>query len=367
MPKFCVANRSLDYDHGKQARSNKRRTPAVLLISCLLAACSKSENAVNPVPDVDAVRLNLAFTCVHEADHLPSLDAEADKLFRYGRYLQKLKGEKDFDDIARYYRIAAAYDHYKANGNVQLLISQGLVSSPDAEKESVDLAARLVDQQILSGYYDIGHYLEGGYGLKKNPEMSLRYFRKAADMGSPEAQYYVADLLAPIDKAPTVAKEMRECATAQGFGKAASALGIDLKTDKHYAEAVKVFQKGVESGNIQSASFLENGFEAPPESDRLYYLALPNDPERARRYDLIERFLDHNDGRNPGIPDIDKIVPLPPAKLPPWDGSFQWQKEQDAAIPPQKPSDELVSKMAKAKHLDPATGLPLPGSADKPS
>lgn len=339
----------------------------IVFLSVSLCACTEKESKVSQLPDLSAVRANLAFVCAHESDHLPSLDPNADILFKYARYLQKNSGPKDYDDILRYYRIAAAYDHYKANTNAQLLISQGLASSPDAEKESVDLASRLVDKGIPSGYYDIGHYLEGGYGLKKNPEMSLRYFRKAADLGSPEAQYYVADLLAPMDKAPEVAKQMRECATAQGFGKAASALGIDLKTDKHYAEAVKAFQKGVESGDVQSASFLENGFEAPPESDRLYYLALSKDPERTRRYDLIARFLDHNDGRNPKVPDIDKIVPLPPAKLPPWDGTFQWQKEQDAATPPQKPSDEFINEMAKAKHLDPATGLPLPGSADKTS
>jgi uncharacterized protein len=59
------------------------------------------------------------------------------------------------------------------------------------------------------------------------------------------------------------------------------------------------------------------------------------------------------------VPDIDQIVPLPPAKLPAWDGTFQWQKDQDAAVPPPKPSDELIARLSKDKHLDPATGLPL--------
>jgi hypothetical protein len=52
-------------------------------------------------------------------------------------------------------------------------------------------------------------------------------------------------------------------------------------------------------------------------------------------------------------------VPLPPAKLPPWDGTFQCQKEQDTAAPPAKPSEELIAGLAREKHLDPATGLPL--------
>jgi hypothetical protein len=57
--------------------------------------------------------------------------------------------------------------------------------------------------------------------------------------------------------------------------------------------------------------------------------------------------------------DIDQIVPLPPATLPPWDGTFQWQKAQDEAVPPQQPSDELSERLSKNKNLDPATGLPL--------
>jgi hypothetical protein len=344
-----------------------RHPLAISLALLLVGACTKTETAVVQLPDMSAVRAKLAFTCTHESDHLPPLDQKADVLFQYGRYLQKKDGPKDFNDIVRYYRIAAAYGHYKANHNAQLLVSQGLADSPDSPAETIALAAQLVEQNIPGGYYDVGHYLEVGYGLKQNPEMSLRYFRKAADLGSPEAQAYVGELLAPLEKAPVIARQMRQCATDQGFGDAASALGIDLSGDKKYQDAVKAFQKGVEAGSIQSASFLEKGFTGPPPSDQLYYLALSNDPERSRRYRAILEFLRTNDGRNPKVPDIDKIAPLPPARLPPWDGTFEWQKEQDAATPPQKPSEELIDQLAKAKHLDPATGLPLAGLLSKTS
>ena len=339
----------------------------VISLAVLVCVCTKKETAVAQLPDMSAVRANLAFTCTHESDHLRPLDANADSLFQYARYLQKKDGPKDFDDILRYYRIAAAYGHYKANENAQLLISQGLALSPKGAKEAVDLAAQLVEQGVPGGYYDIGYYLETGYGLKQNAEMSLRYFRKAADLGNPEAQYRIGELLAPMDKAPAIAKRMRECATDQGYGKAAGTLGVDLQDDGLYLEAINTFQKGVKAGDRLSASFLEKGFSGPPKSDELDYLALPNDPERARRYKAIGDFIDHNENRNPKFPDTDKIVPLPPAKLPPWDGTFQWQKEQDAAVPPQKPSDELIDRLAKAKNLDPATGLPLTDLSGKAS
>src|SRR5271167_2909197 len=96
-----------------------------LIFLCVLTACSKKENALSSVADIAAVRANLAFTCVHEADHLPLLDPEADQVFKYGRYLEKRDGPKDFDAVARYYRIAAAHGHYKANHNLQMLLSAG--------------------------------------------------------------------------------------------------------------------------------------------------------------------------------------------------------------------------------------------------
>jgi len=302
--------------------------------------------------------LRLAFTCTHEADHLPPLDPQADELFNYARYLQKKKGPKDFNAMARYYRIAAAYGHYKANHNLQLLVSQGFADSPSRPTETIALVHQLIQDGIPSGYYDMGHYLQLGYGVDQSEELALRYYRKAADMGSPEAQFYVAKRLAPIDIAPDIARQMQQCAAAQGHGEAANSLGFDLQTDKHYADATRAFQQGVAAGNTLSALMLEKGFNGVLPSDELNYLALPNDPERSRRYKLIGAFIDANYRRNPKVPDIDQIVPLPPAPLPEWDGTFQWQKEQ-THIPPQ-PSDELIERLSKAKHLDPATGLPLP-------
>ncbi|WP_425219058.1 SEL1-like repeat protein [Ralstonia solanacearum] len=332
----------------------------IVLLAGLVSACThKEKTPLDSLPDMSAVRANLAFTCVHEADHLPPLDPEADQLFKYGRYLQKKEGPKNFNEVARYYRIAAAHGHYKANNNLQGLVSQGIAESPDAPKETIDLAAQLVNQGIPGGYYDIGHYLELGYGLKQDAEMALRYMRKAADLGSPDAQYYVGQKLAPINSSPEIARQMHQCAADQGHGKAAFTLGMDLKTDKVYSQAIKAFQQAAAAGETQGAFSLQIWFSWDQGDPHLSDIGLAKDVERSRRYKLIGDFIDRNAGRNPKVPDIDKIVPLPPAKLPPWDGTFQWEKDQAAAVPPQKPSDELIERLSQAKHLDPATGLPL--------
>ncbi|MCT7328745.1 SEL1-like repeat protein [Ralstonia mojiangensis] len=336
------------------------KTVLIALLAALACACTdKEKNPLASLPDMSAVRANLAFTCVREADHLPPLDPEADQLFLYGRYLQKKDGEKNFNEVARYYRIAAAHGHYKANHNLQLLVSQGLADSPNREKETVDLASQLVQQGIPGGYYDIGHYLELGYGLKQDAEMALRYIRKAADLGNPDAQFYVGQKLAPVDNAPEIARQMLQCAADQGHGRAANTLGNDFETDKLYPRAVQAFQQAAAAGETQGAFSLQTWFSWDKKDPNLDAIGLGKDPERSRRYKLIGDFIDRNDGRNPKIPEIDKIVPLPPAKLPAWDGTFQWETEQATLVPPQKPSDELIQRLSKEKHLDAVTGLPL--------
>jgi TPR repeat protein len=337
----------------------KHSTSIAICVALALCACSNKDNPMPTQAELSAVRARLAFTCVNEADHSPPLDPQVDALFQYALFLEKKPGPKDYDAAARYYRIASAYGHYKANHNLQLLVSTGQASSPYAAIETIDLAEKLIAAGVPGGYYDMGHYLEVGYGVKQDEKKALAYFRKAADLGSPEAQDHVGDLLAPVDKAPEIALEMHQCAANQGYGPAATTLGMTLKMRKQFTEAVAAFQKGVAAGDTYSALFLENGFAAPPSTDPVYYLALPHDPERTRRYKLIGTFLDDNDGLNPKLPDIDRIVPVPPARLPEWDGTFQWQKEQDAAKPTQKPDDKLVERLAKEKNLAPATGLPL--------
>jgi uncharacterized protein len=337
----------------------KQNTAIAICLALTLNACSNKDNPMPTQADWSAVRAKLAFTCVHEADHLPPLDPQADTLFKYALFLEKKTGPKDYDAAARYYRVAAAYGHYKANHNLQLLVSTGQASSPHAATETVDLAEQLIAAGIPGGYYDMGHYLELGYGVKQDEKKARIYFRKAADLGGPEAQYYVGDLLSPKDRAPDISRQMMECATDQGYGKAANYLGIDLSTNKLYPEAVVAFQKGVKAGDTQSALALQEGFNGPLPSNQLFFLALTHDPERSRRYKLVGKFIDDHDGLNPKVPDIDQIAPLPPAKLPEWDGTFRWQKEQDAAKPPQKPDDGLVVRLAREKNLDPATGLSL--------
>ncbi|WP_432721212.1 sel1 repeat family protein [Jeongeupia wiesaeckerbachi] len=333
----------------------------LLIPLCLaLIACDgkPKERAVPELPNT-----KLAFTCAYEKDHLPAIAPEVEQVYRYARYVQKnnvlKKDASVYPELARLYRIAAANGHYKANLEVRQMIGKGQADSLDPVKETLDLTEALIRQGVPGGYYDMGRYLEKGYGVKKDPELALRYFRKSADMGSPEGQFLVGEKLEPIEIAPDIARQMFQCAAEQGHGEAAEAVGIGYKLDKKYIEALQAFQLGVKAGNATAALRLEDGFKAPPPDDQLDYLALTEDKERSRRYEIIGDTLSAWSYRHPTVPEIDDIVPLPPAKLPPWDGKIQWLKDHEANVAPEKPSEAQLTKLAKAKGLDPATGEPL--------
>ncbi|MBN6074719.1 sel1 repeat family protein, partial [Aggregatibacter actinomycetemcomitans] len=104
---------------------------------------------------------------------------------------------------------------------------------------------------------------------------------------------------------------------------------------------------------------LADGFKKGiKENNKIDYLALSPDAERHIRYKMVENYLYKNDYLNPTVPDLDKIVPLPPAKLPAWDGKIAFQRWYEGPSPA-KPSDALMQKLADNAGLDVKTGLPL--------
>lgn len=340
-----------------------KTTLMALFALTVLSACSQStptetKYKERQLDQLDTIKAKLAFTCAYEKDRLPALNPDADILFKYARYLEKnnlLKQDAAvYPQVERLYRIATAAGHYKASINLQNGSMRNHFKT--WTEEMADWAEALIKTGVPAGYFMMGTYLKYGTGVKKDADLSLRYFRKAADLGDPEAQYYVGDLLAPIDRAPEVARQMLRCAAEQGHGKAATELAIELKILGHYQEAVSLFQLGVMAGNESSASFLTQGFNNPPKTNELYYLGLKADPERSKRYEAIGNMLAGYSYANPKVPDLEKIVPLPPAKLPPWDGTLQWQKEFEANMTPEKPSEELINKLAKTYGLDTFTG-----------
>jgi hypothetical protein len=339
---------------------------AWILCCLLLAGCGAPHSEPKrgaSIASLEEIKENLAFTCRHET--LPAATPDSDVLFKYARWLQKnnqLKQDPATDvGVGRRYRIAAENGHFKANINLQNYSLRGKFRLQG--HEHLRFSQTLIDADVATGYYFVSLFLKNGIAdLKQDTEMSLRYLRKAADEGSAQAQYEIGDALAPSSRAPDVARQMRRCAAEQGHGDAALELAVNLQGRREYGAALAAFQMGIAAGDETSAGWLDDSFRGPEPTDELDYLDLPKDLERADRYKTIWRILARYSYAHPKVPEINEILPLPPAKLPPWDGKLQWLEAREANIPPEKPSPELIQRLTHDLKLDPDTGKPMPGA-----
>ena len=329
----------------------------------------KQQQRKRDMKTMEELQANLAFTCKQE-EH-PPLSQDTQQLYHYARYhdLHNMwtgkKGDAVWQQMAVYYRIAAANGDYKANVRLQYLLESGRVTSDTPQTDVHELNKLLAEQLPATAYYKLYGYLDVGFGVRTEKDGQFAYLRKVADMGSREAQYVVARKLMEIDDPETgkfrseIAEQMWRCASEQGLGIASQELGIGFKLKKKYQDAVDYFHQGVKNGDSQSAFRLSNGFDKKnTANNETNYLGLEPDAERKARYEIIWSYLYDNDYLQPKVPDLDKIVPLPPAKLPPWDGKIEFQRWYEGASPP-KPSDELVQRLAAQAGLDWQTGLPL--------
>ena len=319
---------------------------------------------------IEEIKKNLEFTCVHEKR--PPLSEETQQLYNYAlhRDLNHMwpgqRGDGFWDELLPYYRIAAANGDYKANVRLQFLLSDGWTKVPDIEAETeVHKLYKMLHKQLpATAYYLLKGYIEDGYGVSAPPDSELAFLRKAADMGSREAQYTLGQMISSLDDEETrefrlkLMMKLYRCASEQGQGNASYWLGMFLPDYHKYDEAVRAYHQGVKNGNYLSAFILSNAFKAGKDKGSNDFLDVETDEERARRYGIIDSYLSTYEFMSPTVPDLDDIVPLPPAPLPEWDGKIAFQRWVEGAEPP-KPSDELLNKLADKAGVDVKTGLPL--------
>ena len=315
---------------------------------------------------MEQLQANLEFTCKHEEK--PELSQETQQLYNFALYhdLHNMwtgkKGDAVWNGLARYYRIAAMNGDYKANIRLQYLLKSGRISSDMPQTEVHNLNEELAKQLPATAYYNLYGYLDVGYGVRTEKDGKYAYLRKAADLGSREAQYVVADMLGKINDDDTLEMriklidQLRACASEQGVGDASDMLGIRLGRKKEYQKAIEVFYQGVKNGSDSSARRLAHAFSGKPKEGDMYFLNLSEDQERSRRYSIIEDYPSDKDYLQPKVPDLDDIVPLPPAPLPKWDGKIAFQRWFEGEAPP-KPDEALVRRLAWQAGLNGDTGL----------
>ena len=315
---------------------------------------------------MEQLQANLEFVCKHEEK--PELSQETQQLYNYALYhdLHNMwtgkRGDEVWNGLARYYRIAAMNGDYKANIRLQYLLKSGRISSDMPQTEVHNLNEELAKQLPATAYYNLYGYLDVGYGVRTEKDGKYAYLRKAADLGSREAQYVVGDILTDINDEETrllrlkIYDQLLACASEQGLGQASVMLGIGLQSKKEYQQALEVFHQGTKNGNDSSARRLAHAFSGKPKEGEMYFLNLSEDSERSRRYKIIGDYLSDKDYLQPKVPDLDDIVPLPPAPLPKWDGKIAFQRWFEGEAP-SKPDEALVRRLAWQAGLNGDTGL----------
>jgi TPR repeat protein len=203
-------------------------------------------------------------------------------------------------------------------------LSKNHVLDIDLDK-SVEIVRSAVAAGQAWAYYDLGVAHEHGYGgAAQDEQIAWAYYRKAAELGSPEAQMALASAYLKAER-HDVEEAMLMCAYKQGHGPAAYKLGTYAKLSKNFAAALGYYQAGTSFGSKESAVDMMFLFDLEDwgsldkqDQNTLKELHILPDSERKSRYKQIFQALDINPDLR--LTRLDQVLPLPPVKLPAWQG-----------------------------------------------
>nr|WP_243442881.1 contractile injection system protein, VgrG/Pvc8 family [Herbaspirillum sp. B39] len=266
------------------------------------------------------------FICRHEKDVESKLDEIAENWFREGLAITSYDlwpEDRDYRKAAILWENAAKKMHWKAMLNLSSLYLAGRGVTQDSER-AVTLVEQAMQMGIPSAYDLMGTYHINGSGVKKDATRAYAFWALAAEMGSSAAQAYLGGKLnANYDDSrgsfwgnKAIGLTMLRCAVAQESALASLNLGVSLNAMTKYDEALRVLHQGATFGSAASANYLAASFATADE-----LTGNVPDPDRADRYMAIGDMLHLNPDLR--LPNLDKVLPLPPAILPYWDGDKQ--------------------------------------------
>ncbi|ABK13150.1 sel1 repeat family protein [Burkholderia cepacia] len=312
-----------------------------------------------------------AFECKHEVDAVPPLDPEADRWNQQAMALTSSllwPNQRDYKGAVDLWTKAAERKHWKAMLNLANAYAQGQGVERDSE-HAVQITEQAMKLGIPAAYDLMGTYHMNGMGVKQDASRAYAFWQLAADMGSPSAMAYLGGKMDALYDDPKagfwgnrkIALKMLECAVAQGNGLAAYELGTTIVGDRaelseNNERALKTLHAGVKFGSAESAGWLSASFG---KGDAL--VGHVKDEARAERYSVLADRLE----RDPDLrlPNLDKVVPLPPAKLPKWDGNKETLIDAAKAVTsvpasPVKPAAHPVSLRTGRAHVPDGYMLP---------
>lgn len=321
------------------------------------------------------------FSCRMQAAQAPKLTPEAQALHEEAMTLTSpglWPNERNWPRAMQLWRQAANQGHWKA----ALMWMQtartgaGLDSEkgrfkvpPSPHEEVVKVTEWLMRERVADAFFWMGEFHQTGYGVKPNVDRAWAFWELAADLGSPMAQTQIALALPFVrrdQEAPKVPQwanqplmyRLVECAHAQGYGRASYELGRNLAFDADVAHlrqprfataraqwdyALQVLHDGVKFGSEDAANHLFVAFDGgePLVKDFI-------DKARAKRYSALGDALWNNPDLR--FPNLDRVLPLPPAKLPPWNGDVDTliQAAQAVRVTPRLPANPASQATGRA-------------------
>jgi len=291
------------------------------------------------------------FVCRNQAASAPALTPQAQELHEHAMALTRgdlWPNERDWPQAMKLWDQAAAQGHWKAalmwlqtartGAGVNSAKGQFKVL-PEMPEEVVSKMEILMRQGVADAFFWMGEFHGTGYGVNFSIDRKWAFYELAADLGSPLAQTEIALALPYAERSQEeagVAKwanqllefKLLECAHSQGHGKASHELGLLLNilararrlippsttSEEQFARALQVLHDGVKFGGEDAANYLFVSFD-----DGKPLVSHLKDPIRARRYKTLAEALWHNPDLR--FSNLDRVLPLPPAKLPQWDGN----------------------------------------------
>lgn len=329
----------MDHSHTSSFRLARAVLGAVLcifLLSCKMTNDTSIHLRNQSLPLFEPHRSD--FVCEIEMAKVPPIDAQAEAWFLETRVLQAPDrfDEPDYKRIVQLTRQAAERRHWKAMLNLATLYLQKR-DPPHGVVDAIELVEEAMKLGIPAAFDRMGTYYMNGTGVRADSSRAYAFWQRAAEMGSPQAMALLGDKLRASEDGALpgywanipLAIKMLECSLAQGHGPAAYNLSylyefprdrngkeIGDRTPETKARALKVLHDGVRLGCRDCANALEIEFGSP--FNLADMLAPHVDKARSERYRILNNELSFDpDSR---FPNLDKVLPLPPANLPPWNG-----------------------------------------------
>lgn len=325
----------------------------------------KSIAAMSDLPRYEKLPLfdphRKSFKCTYQAQHVPPMDPQAELWFQQALalddpdlYYQK----RDYAKIYQLYVQAAERGHWKAMLNIATLIRSNNPGVPEHDPEvAIEWIERAMKLGVPDAYDMMGVYHQNGLIKGGDATTAFAFFQRAADMGSPSAMAFLGEKLdATYDDSDgefwgnlPVATQMLECAVAQGYGDAAEELSFVYarpRTADAKRRALMMLQEGVKLGSAKCATKLSIEFDG---FNLTNGRNLPGsiDKARADRYRVLKDALERYQGRMK-LPNLDKVLPLPPASLPKWDGNAKTLLDAAKAVTPSPKSQKTAALDGRA-------------------